>query len=231
MKRLHTLTLSAVLMAGLVFSQGASFALAETTAPQKSNVAPLDISITETSPEAYVRKLTQLIITDIISSDRPHAAKFADVSRIVHTYVDTPRISKFVLSRYWRAATPEERGNFVEAFEKFIILTLWKQFDSYNGQEMVVLGAIEKNRYVEVASQVIEKNAKPIDVIWRVAPNGDKSFTVIDLVPESASLAVKYRDEYTSYIKRNGRKVAPLIDSLHAKNAELAQNVLDASRD
>ena len=63
-------------------------------------------------------------------------------------------MGRFVLSRYWRIATPEQQKEFLLLFEEINVLTWARRFQEYNGESLDTLGASkedERNWTVELA--------------------------------------------------------------------------------
>ncbi len=54
---------------------------------------------------------------------------------------DVPKIAQFVLGRYWRSASDQDKQQFVEAFEDYMINVYWSRFTSYNGETLRVSSA------------------------------------------------------------------------------------------
>ena len=47
-----------------------------------------------------------------------------------------PGISKFVLGRYWKIATPDQQTEFQSLLEKLLTQSYAKAFDHYSGREI-----------------------------------------------------------------------------------------------
>ena len=84
----------------------------------------------------------------------------------------------------------------------------------------------EKGDQLSVNSSVLVPSEDPklapnnINVIWRLKKDG-KTFKVIDINAEGVSMALTYRNEYSSVITNSGGKVSALIESIQKKVAEL----------
>jgi len=135
---------------------------------------------------------------------------------LIERNFDIPTVGKFVLGRYWRRATFEQRYEFLDVFKlaavrtfspllKDVPLDTFKivriQWSSSDMIEVFVFSTIEP-----------EKN-KVIKIRWRLwKAYTREAYKVIDITAEGVSLIVTLRSEYTSFIKRNGG-----IDSLIAE--------------
>ena len=54
--------------------------------------------------------------------------------------LELPAIGRFILARYWKAATPAEQEKFATLFEDVIVYTWSRRFSEYNGQTLKVSG-------------------------------------------------------------------------------------------
>ncbi|MBT4769808.1 MAG: ABC transporter substrate-binding protein [Rhodospirillaceae bacterium] len=136
---------------------------------------------------------------------------------------DFAYISRFVLGRHWRRATPDERKEFQTLFKKMVVQTYSRLFRQYSGEVFKVTGATagDDGGYM-VASEVIMTNGeKPIDLNWQVEKD-DGKYKIRNLFVQGASLIIANRSEFASVIQRGGGKVEALITALQKKTEQLA---------
>ena len=139
---------------------------------------------------------------------------------LLHDNFDIPRIARFVLGRYWRTATPQERQEFTQLFGRWVVQTYSARFSEYRGETVKVTGTRDESPTSSiVSSQLIRPNGTPpAKVDWRVRhENGD--YKIIDVDVEGVSMALTQRDEFASVIQRNGGTVASLNHVLEQKLA------------
>lgn len=126
-------------------------------------------------------------------------------------------IGQFVLGRNWNLATPEQRTEYLDLFERIIVYTYSKRFSDYSGQQVRVTGHRlgKHKKYVFVKSNIFDplRGGSKINVAWRMLPK-DESFKIVDVVIEGVSMGVSQRNEYNSVIQRNGGKIAALITAM-----------------
>ena len=176
----------------------------------------------EQDPKAFVIGLANNameIMTAKGLSDNDRASKF----RALFTGdVDIHEIAKFVLGRYWRAATPEQQQEFLKLFEDVVVLTWSPRFKDYGGdlRHTVIAVSQDGERGIMVDSKVDRDKQQPISLQWRLK-QGDNGLRVVDLVVEGSSMAITYRSEYASVIQSNGGKVEGLLSALRTKVVEL----------
>ncbi len=126
-------------------------------------------------------------------------------------------ISRFVLGRHWRKASPEQRREYRNLFTDYIIKTYSTRLDEYHDETIEIgTGQAVGKRDVLVESSIIQRDAPPIPVEWRVRYRKGE-FKVIDLKVEGISMAISQREEFSSVIQQKG--IDGLIDSLRQKVA------------
>ena len=153
----------------------------------------------------------------------------SEFASLLDANFDMDRIGRFVLGRYWRLATPEQRSAYLGLFRESIVQTYSHRFDDYSGQKFRVLGRREaKSKFIFINSEIFDptRPGANVNVLWRVLPTGD-SFRVVDVVIEGISMSVTQRNEYASVIQRNGGEVDALIDALR-KNLKKMKDASDS---
>ena len=130
-------------------------------------------------------------------------------------------IGQFVLGRYWRTATPEQRDAFIKAYREMNIKTWSKRFDEFKGRNFKFIGTTPSNsaNQIFVNSEVPMPEGQPAKVVWRVKQTGD-TFKIVDIIIENVSLAITARNEYSAYIKKSPNGVDDLIKDLQQKVAD-----------
>ncbi len=116
--------------------------------------------------------------------------------------VDT--IARFVIGRYWRAATPQQRQEYMSLFREFVLDTYARRLDGYSGETFDVI----KSRPIDetdtmVSTEIVRRNGPPIRVDYRVRIRND-GHRIVDVIVEGISLVVTQRAEFSSVINRKG---------------------------
>lgn len=130
---------------------------------------------------------------------------------------DIPRISKFVLGRNWRKATPAQRDEFVEVFGEVNLQRFMPLFTEYTEQKFEVTGVRQdkdKPSRFFVASTLTRPEGEPATVEWRLSYKKDR-YRILDVVAEGVSMVLTLRKEYGSVVKKSG--VGGLIAQLRDK--------------
>lgn len=168
--------------------------------------------------DAFVKEVTNNGIEEIINANVSQKVKDERFEKLFNSALDLDFIGQFVLGRYWRTATPEQRKAFIKVYRELNIKTWSARFDEFKGKSFVFTGSTpstSKNQ-VFINSTVAMDAGEPAKVVWRVKQNGD-SFKIVDIIIENVSLAITARNEYTAFIKNNGGNVDALIKDLQNK--------------
>ena len=135
---------------------------------------------------------------------------------------DVQLIGKFVLGRYWRTATVEQKAEFLDVFEMATVRSFSPllgdvPLDSF---KIVRIKWADSNNLndVSVFSTIDSGNATPIKIHWRLRKYGYDDYKILDINAEGISLIVTMRSEYTSFISRNS--IDGLIVELRKKADE-----------
>ncbi len=126
-----------------------------------------------------------------------------------------PLIARFVLGRYWRRATPEQRDSYVELFGAFVIKSYSRHIGGFAGSSFDIVGAeaIGKSDIL-VTTNLRRKSGPSFKAGWRVRLI-DGKHKIIDVMVEGISMAVSQRQEFAAVLKRDG--VERLLRILSAK--------------
>jgi phospholipid transport system substrate-binding protein len=211
--------IAAALAAGVLISALAVFANApQAVAQQALSQQAQGRGAAASAPEAgsFITNLaTEAIqgVTDKSISDEERVRRFRELLKIKF---DVPQIARFVLGRYWRTATPDERDTYTQLFEDYIVQTYADRFHQYNGEGLKVVNATRGQDDDVVVISNIERNGPAVRVEWKLHPEGS-TFKIVDVMVEGVSMAVTQRDDFAATIQARGGKVAGLIDALRQK--------------
>lgn len=129
-----------------------------------------------------------------------------------------PTIGQFVLGRYWRTATAEERTEYLRLFEDLIVYTYVDRFSRYSGERLQTTrtSTEPESGDVIVYSEITRPAGPPVEVGWRVRRQGDV-FRIVDVYVEGVSMGQTQRSEFSSVIRNNGGSVAALLDEMRRR--------------
>ncbi len=181
-----------------------------------ANVAKADVNAAKA--EEFVKNTTQEGLVEIINSKASQAERNARFEKLFNSALDLKFIGRFVLGRYWKTASNEQRDRFIDVYRKLNVQTWSKRFDEFKGKEFIFKGTTpsSSSNQIFVNSIVPMDQGQPANVVWRVKQEGDK-FKIVDIIIENVSLAITARNEYSAFIKKSQKGIDGLIADLENK--------------
>lgn len=185
--------------------------------------APAGAEDANPAASAFMQSLGSKAIKELTDPALPRSERHARFRALLDEHFDMATIAKFTLGRYWRTATDEQRTEFRQLFEDFIVQSYSTRFAEYHGERFVIVGSTADDGGVIVVHGKIEMpSSEDVRVDWhlRAAEGG---FVIVDIVVEGVSMAVTQRSEFASVIQSRGG-IAGLLDALRAKNDQSADS-------
>jgi phospholipid transport system substrate-binding protein len=183
--------------------------------------APAGAADANSAASSFMQSLGSKAIKELTDPAVPQLERQARFRALLDAHFDIPAIAKFTLGRYWRTSTEEQRTEFTQLFEDFIVQSYSTRFAEYHGEAFQVVGSDDSERGTVVHSR-IDMPSEGVRVDWHLRSR-DGSFAIVDIVVEGVSMAVTQRSEFASVIQSRGG-VAGLLDALRAKNAQSADS-------
>lgn len=169
----------------------------------------------EDGAAAHVALLIDRALAMLKAPPGDPARSDAAFRRLLDDYFDLPTIARLVLGRHWRAAAPEQRESFAQAFEEHIVRVYTSRLRSYNGEEAEIRGTAARTaRDAVVAMEVRRPEGPPLRLDWLVR-RAESRYRVIDVAAQGVSLLVTKREEFDAVVERDG------LDGLIAQLREL----------
>jgi phospholipid transport system substrate-binding protein len=126
-------------------------------------------------------------------------------------------IAKFVLGKYWRRATPEQRRTYVSLFEKMLVKAYTSKFEGYSQASLTVQDAKgDGEKGFMVPSLVSLPDEAPVHMDWKVFST-PKGYRILDVVVDGVSMSITQRSEFASIIERNGGDLNEFLTVLKEK--------------
>ncbi len=168
-------------------------------------------------PTDFISTLGTRAITELADEDISQVDRETRFRNLLNEHFDVPAIGRFVLGRHWKMASDDERTEFLNLFEDFIVRSYAVRFAGYSGETFTVKGSTPGPKSATlVHSRVLRGNAEPIRVDWRVEPRGEK-LVITDVIVEGVSMSVTQRSEFASVIQSSGGKIEGLLEALRNK--------------
>ena len=169
-------------------------------------------------PGQYVMKMTQSAINTLTDKSISQNSKETQFGELFDKNFDVPSISRFVLGKYWKQASLDQKKNFIKAFRNYVVKTYSSRFNEYSGEQLKLVNyENESNPKIFLVHTVLERQDAPvIKVDWRIGKKKD-TFVILDIVIEGISLAVTQRSEFVGVIEQNNGSIDKLISLLIEK--------------
>lgn len=192
MKRLLVLTFALVLML-----------------PAAAQPADLDRA------RSFIQQLGDEALSSLARPDVDTETARTEFRDLLHRGFDVPGIGRFVLGRYWRAASEEQQRAYLGLFEEMIVETYARRFRDYSGETFEITGARDAGEQdILVRSRIVRPGgAPPVAVDWRVRDR-DGTMKIIDVFVENVSMSVTQRDEFGAVIQRAGGDIDALLNAM-----------------
>ena len=160
-------------------------------------------------PSQVVQSVAQSFLKDLDShrstySKDPKLLRQA-IDRDVLPYFDVDYAARLVLARYWRTATPQQRTDFVDAFENSMFSNYGNALLGFQSNRLQVLptrgapGA--KNAIVHTVIRRDDGSTVKVDFALHETPQGWKAW---DVIVEGISYVKSFRDDFGSEIEQRG---------------------------
>ncbi len=175
-----------------------------------------------TKPEEFLVNFGRRAAAELNDSALSQAQREQRFRELLNEAVDIRTISRFILGRYWRSASAEDRAGFVEVFEELAMRRILPMFKRRSEQRRAksfdvvnIRRPKERPDHVFVYTEVVRRNGARASLVWRLTER-EQGFQIIDITIEGVSLALTLRHEYGSAVQRLG-SVGALVEQLREK--------------
>jgi phospholipid transport system substrate-binding protein len=178
---------------------------------------PAPSSAAATDGAQFVADLASRAVSELTTGDLAMPERVSRFRGMLTEAFDVPLIGRFVLGRYWRIASEDEKTEYLKLFENYIVQTYVQRFNDFAGAQLRVLQtrAGQEGEVIATLDAALPgKPAAKFDVRMRREAN---AFKIFDVVIEGISMSVTQRDDFAAVIQRNGGKVEGLLASLREK--------------
>lgn len=139
--------------------------------------------------------------------------------------VDFPWVARFVMGRFWREATADQKDRYVKQYEKFQILHYTSRFSDYTSGSFKISGARDDGDgefTISMQIQPGDKGSEPVLVDYRVRKQDKGGYKIFDVIVEGVSMITTQRSEFASILSNKG--IDALIEQLSAKSVASDKN-------
>jgi phospholipid transport system substrate-binding protein len=184
---------------------------------------PSAASAHEISPLELVRDTSSRMLVALKDEGAAIAVDPAVLDRlvadIVLPYFDFIRMSQWVLGKYYRKASPEQRERFVTEFRNLLVRTYGRFLSDYADEKVIYLPAAEvKNATsVKVRTEIELSDNSTISVAYSLYSSSN-GWKVYDVAFDGVSMVTNYRSSFGRIIRTEG--MDSLIVQMARRNSE-----------
>ena len=142
--------------------------------------------------------------------------KSENFKTLMAKYFDVDDTARFVMGRFWRKASPEERTAFTAIFQDVLVQRFLPLFEDYGETTFKIIKAVTRKDDIIITTTVITPGGETANIFWRLREKED-SFHIKDIAPEGISMRATYREDYTSALKNMKGNVSEFNAQLKEK--------------
>lgn len=179
-------------------------------------------AISQSNPERMVKEVSEQLLKELDSQRleleaQPQKIK-AFAEQYVLPYVDTPKMARYVMGRYWKLASQQQQDAFVEAFTQTLMRSYASSILKLHVTRVEVKPMIEeKPGRVQVPSEVVQADGNVTSIMYRVYLNApDNKWFLYDVSIEGVSMLLNYRKSFGSELDKMG--IDKVIEDMQSKN-------------
>lgn len=165
--------------------------------------------------EQFVQTRARRVISVLADKSQSDAQKKATFHTAIDQLADVPKITNFVLGKYARTITPDQRPRFAAAFRVYVENVYRNSIDAYQGEKLTVTGSTVRKPGDVIVNTTISGGqiGQPLPVSWRVL-GGGTSWKVVDVQFKGVWLAITQQQDFVSTIDNAGGNIDVLIAQL-----------------
>jgi len=173
--------------------------------------------------EEFIRKTGNDMVALVNARSLSVEERRRRIGDLLRRAVDIDGVGRFVLGRYWRVASADERATYLRLFEQIIVRNLSARFGELQGVKFTINRGQQRTEEDVIVPTTIERpNSAPAVVEWRVARLENGQLRIVDVVAEGTSLRLTTRSDYSAVIQRGGGKVQALLDAMRGQLDQIA---------
>jgi len=148
----------------------------------------------------YIAEESFKISSDELLSEK---GKTEELSKLIMKVTDTQWIARFVMGKYWRRATEEQKTDFIKSYTDYLLSHYIPKFKMCNNDNFKVLGAVNQNENIFFVQSKYDKEGQTARVDFRMVYKNEK-LLLTDIIVEGVSFITTQRSEVSSVISQKG---------------------------
>jgi phospholipid transport system substrate-binding protein len=172
-------------------------------------------------PQQLVEQTTDKVLSTLSSRraelEKDHNLIYALTNEIVVPHFDFITISKYVLGKYWRIASKDQKLRFIRAFRQLMVKTYAVAILEYDNNriEYLPLRDDPAKADVTVRSEFYRPGKPPVSINYSLHRRGDE-WKVYDVSVDGVSIVTTYRTSFATEIRQGS--LDALIERIEKKN-------------
>lgn len=164
--------------------------------------------------ESFIESMATRALGFLGSTSMSQEQKKSSFKNLLNDSFDLETIGRFVLGRYWKTSTAQQRTEYLGLFRKMVVEVYAKRFGDYKGQKFETRGhRADGDKDTIVTSYIVPGDGPEIQVDWRVRYKGGR-YQIVDVIVEGVSMSVTQRSDFSAVIQRGGGDMQVLIAHL-----------------
>lgn len=166
----------------------------------------------------FINQLGNQAIKTLRATDLTLDQRESRFRSLLNRGFDLDFIGRFVLGRYWRVATADQKSDYIALYGEYLLQTYSARLGGYTDESFFVIGARRANdKDIVVSTRLVRPSGLEIAADWRVRMF-DGQYRIIDIMVEGISMAVTQRFEFAAVVQRDG--IEGLLAILRARTTK-----------
>lgn len=178
-------------------------------------------------PQQLVQQTTDKVLETLSHRrkelEKDHQLIYDLTNEIVVPHFDFVTIAKFVLARYWRTASKEQKLRFIRAFRELMVKTYAIAILEYNDNKIEYLPLRDdvSKEDVTVRTEFHLPGKPPVAINYSLHQR-ESGWKVYDISVDGVSIVTTFRTSFGTEIKQDG--LDAVIERIEKKNQEKTIN-------
>jgi phospholipid transport system substrate-binding protein len=175
--------------------------------------------------EKFAQTLENGSLKFVTDKSIPRATRAVRVRALFQHDFDLQAMGRFAMGSYWKAASDEQRLEYMDLFEKALVSQYTVRLEDFAGMIVKPLAVTPVGEHDFIVSrEARHTDGMVVGYEWRVRAQ-DGGFKVVDLTVMNISMCATERGEFAEIIQRGGGGIDALLYSLRKRSGtKLAQN-------
>ena len=157
----------------------------------------------EQSAGAWVGDLGKKVVQILQQTEGQPDKRKSELEAVFLDSFDVDFIGKFVVGRYWRSATDEQRSEFMQILPDYVATVYAALFAGYEGDGFKVTKETDDSDGSFVEGEILRNNGPSVGAAFTIVkPSG--RYLIKNATVEGVSLLVTKRSEFSSVLSREG---------------------------